>query len=128
MSAFQVSGTHLAAIVGSCAAYDRLARLDVIEAAAVLARENARSVEHRYRKPCEPVEVAEVELAFFTMRPLVPVALLKLIACVEYQLAEPDDWESTLAMQLLRRLRAIAVNNLPGYRDAAWDLPEGWRP
>lgn len=128
MSAFQVSGTHLAAIVGSCHALDRLARIDLIEAAAVLAAENARSVAHRYRIETEPVEVSEADLAYFTVRPLGPVALLKLIACVEYQCAEPDDWQCTLAMQLLRRLRAIAVYNLPGYRDAAWDLPEGWRP
>ncbi len=123
-----MSGSHIAAVVGSCAGYDRLARLDVLEAARVLAAENARAVAHRYRIECEPVPVAEVELAYFTLRPVPPVVLLKLIGCVEYQLAEPDDWECTLAAQLLRRLRAVAIANLPGYRDAPWDLPEGWRP
>jgi hypothetical protein len=74
------------------------------------------------------VPVPEVELAYFTVKPLAPVEMLKAIDCLEYQLAEPDDWQNTLAMQLLRRLRAIAVTNLPGYRAAPWSIDEGWRP
>ena len=128
MSAFLVTGTHLAAIIGSCAAFDPISRIDVLDAGRVLAAENARSVEHRYGQPCEPVEVSEVEMAFFTMRPLPPVQVLKAIDCLEYQLAEPHDWERTTAMQLLRRLRASATNRLPGYADAPWAIADGWRP
>ena len=130
MSAFQVSGTHVAAIVGTAAAFDPFLRESLPELAAVLVAENARAVRHRYgqRVQLDVIEVAESEIDHFRACPVSPVQLLKLLDCLSYQLAEPDDWETTTAMQAIRRLRASATAALAGYSVAEWCVGDGWRP
>jgi hypothetical protein len=130
MSAWMCSATHIAAIVGTVAAFDPLWREDLGKVAAVLAAENGRSVGHRYRgrMPCDPVEVSQSEIDTFRARPLSPVQFLKAVACLEYQSCECDDYQTTEAFRLVQRLRAVGIAALPGYSAAPWGLDDGWRP
>ena len=96
---------------------------------AMLAAENRRSVDHRY-------DENELE-DFYTFthypesgergsagRPrLDPVQVLKAISCYEYQSCEHPEWEQSEAHDFCRVLRHAAVNALPGYDDAAWEVP-----
>ena len=53
-----------------------------------------------------------------------PVAVLKAISCYEYQSCEHDGWEASEAHAFCEALRGRAISSLPGYDDAAWDLPD----
>ena len=124
MSAFQVSSKHLAAILGSARAYRSQYEHIAFgrEEAELLAAENARSVNYRYRTTDAPVEVSMREIDQYHMHPLSPVALLKAINCLDYQSCETDDWATTPARKLLNRIEAIAVRALPGYEAAPWGI------
>ncbi len=110
-----------------------------------LARENIRSVKHRYPDdkdgerpgPClldaEIEEAAALYAAHFFVNPnyvtgLRPVTILKLSQCVDYQSCETNDWKDTLAWRQLDRINCKAISDLPGYESADWSyersLPE----
>jgi hypothetical protein len=129
VSAFQVSATHIAAVVGSAAAYDRSSTPDDLqELAALFAAENARSVQHRYRQPTEAVEIPSALIARYLLQPIAAAALLKAIDCLDYQSCETDDWERTPAYRHLSRLESIAKRALPGYESAPWGIDDGDAP
>ncbi len=102
-----------------------------------LARENIRSVKHRYPDdkdgnrpgPCllddEIEEAAALYAAHFFVNPiyvmgLKSVTILKLSQCVDYQSCETNDWKDTLAYRQLERINYKAISDLPGYESADW--------
>lgn len=129
MSAFIVSGEHIAAIVGSQAAHDRwhstFSVSDLLTAAGILAAENARSVNTRYahhNQPEDPPNVTGKRIQHYIKNPLTPVQLLKAIQCLDYQSCETDDWNTTRAFNLLQTYQSRAIAALPGYEQAKWGL------
>jgi hypothetical protein len=101
-----------------------------------LAKENIRSVAHRYPDdtdgnrpgPClkdaEIEEAAAIYAAYFLANPqhLPPVQILKLVHCLDYQSCETDDWRQTSAFKQLEWITTYAINRLPGYEDAMWSF------
>jgi hypothetical protein len=99
-----------------------------------LAKENIRSVAHRYpdtrdgERPGPNLRAAEIEEAaaiyagHFITHPqrITPTQILKLLECLEYQSCETRDWPQTLAYQQLGWIRAAAIRSLPGYDQAQW--------
>jgi hypothetical protein len=51
-----------------------------------------------------------------------PVEILKLCAGFSYQACETPDWEQSIAYSLIRRIEKAAIDKLPGYDDAPWDM------
>lgn len=86
----------------------------------VILNENYRAVNYRYEEATEPHALRYDPRA----KVLRPVEVLKLIGCIEYQLAEPDDYKRTEAWELLQAIKDCAIRELPGYGDATRDLPE----
>ncbi len=103
-----------------------------------LARENIRSVAHRYPNdkdgnrpgPClldaEIVEAAAIYAAHFVVYPqgLSPVQVLKLVSGLEYQSCETDDWKYTDACLQLTWIRDAAIRRLSGYDAAEWSFDQ----
>ena len=96
---------------------------------AVLAAENRRSVDHRY-------DENELEDFYtFTRYPgsgdrnsanrprLESVQVLKAIACYTYQSCEHPEWEASEAFAFCDALRDAAIWTLPGFENAAWEIP-----
>jgi len=102
-----------------------------------LARENIRSVAHRYPDdadggrpgPClldaEVEEAAALYAAHFMSNPhyvkaLRPISVIKISQGVDYQSCETDVWRETLAWRQLDWINNEAIRQLPGYEDADW--------
>lgn len=98
--------------------------------AEVLYRENVRSVQGRYPdSPRDDLPGPNADAGHVTLTRrdlsapkyrLQPVAILKLLDCLEYQSCEPEDWETTVAFRLTEAIRGAAIGALPGYSDAPW--------
>lgn len=135
MSAFEVSARHLSAVVAvflygardsvswtkpdpTLNAIDRLVRM--------LADENTASVAYLYRQEADPRPEPEImQIAYeaaTTRRDDLPstIEAAKLLACLEYQSCERDEWETTPAYRWINRLRADLLMNAPGYYAADW--------
>lgn len=129
MSAFILGETHIGAMVATWLRLDkspywdgrRVRSDDFAALCAVLAAENARSVNYRYQTH-DPQEASVVTRPWDQYADLSPVALLKACDCYEYQTCETPDWRDTPAMDLCDRIRSAAVRALPGYEDADWDV------
>jgi hypothetical protein len=106
-----------------------------------LARENIRSVAHRYPNdkdgerpgPClldaEIEEAAALYAAHFIAYPRIvraikPVQVLVLCQGVDYQSCETDDWKDTLAWRQLDWIKGAAIRDLPGYDADHWSYHE----
>lgn len=110
-----------------------------------LARENIRSVAHRYpgdkdgSRPGPGLMDADIEeaaalyAAHFIehsnyIHSLSPIQIIKLARSLDYQSCESNDWRDTLAWRQLDWISGEAINQLPGYEDARWsydrELPE----
>lgn len=129
MSAFIVGPKHIATIVDAALSkrgnvYDRGEFVLGVtpdkreELCAMLADENAASVNHRYN------DKQEAARGF----PFVPyrdgtdtLKVLKALACYEYQSCEHDGWNASKARALCKWLRERLINDLPGY-----DAAPGW--
>jgi hypothetical protein len=129
MSAFVVSKKHLATIANFAVKHatwldDHSAtEADYNHIYKTLAAENVRSVCARYP------DVSAAEYADFlrpTLKgktpPVSPVAILKLCDCLSYQSNETEDWETTAACKLIKRIRNSAVYLIPGYEEAPWAI------
>lgn len=121
MSAFIVNDNTINAVLGFADKYD-LDNFDCSDLSALgqlLVDENYRSVNHRYDENNTPH-------TFVYARYTVPAtAALQHLSCIEYQLCEPKDWETTLAFRLCARLRKNMVARLLSELGAeyAWDAP-----
>jgi hypothetical protein len=50
--------------------------------------------------------------------------VLKAIDCYRYQSCEHPGWASSEAQQFCLALQALAINHLPGYDQAPWDITD----
>lgn len=101
-----------------------------------LAKENIRSVQHRYPdwateglpgpdlSPADIIEAAALYAAHFVKHPLAlpPVQILTLCRGLDYQSCETDDWYTTLAFNQLRAIEGKALRLLPGYDHSDWSF------
>lgn len=140
MSCYQVSNEQIDAVVSVWIALGRPGRtpghMRLGEAQAIgamLVRENARSVAHRYpdHRPAEQIgaEIDALTACYqFKRDPFVSVVnvsrciaiALKLIANYEYQACEHPGWEASDACKFCSRLRDELIESLPGYAAAPW--------
>jgi hypothetical protein len=146
MSAFMVSNTDIDAMITAALAWTRddgalrfyrhdneggpteefvlnSSTADLV--GAILLVENQRSVNFRYREDdLEPVYT-------FTRLPgrPGPVAVLKIVACYEYQSCEHPEWRNSAAAGFCHVLRSRAISQLPGWETAPWgtDDPDVFR-
>lgn len=146
MSAFICNPSHLgilaaAAVHYRCPISEYANNEPVLIAQGVareLARENIRSVAHRYPQdvsggrpgPCLHDNEIEEAAAFYAAHYVVhignvtklkAVELLSLISCLEYQSCETDDWTKSLACRQLEWLKGAVIRSLPGYSDAPYE-------
>lgn len=145
MSAFQCSPSHIAAIIGTAHKLDpsrtslpdmsrEMARHPDLAAeytdsasfaGALLARENARSLDHRYAHHSTAhawAAPSALDCAMWYSRPLSPIALIKAIQCLDYQSCEHDAWSLSDAKRLLDQIARAAISKMDGYEEAAWSL------
>lgn len=121
MSAYIVNDNTINAVLGFADKYD-LDDFDCGDLSALgqlLVDENYRSVNHRYGEGDTPH-------SFVYSRYTVPATTaLQHLSCIEYQLCEPKDWETTLAFRLCARLRKNMVGRLLSELGAehAWEAP-----
>ena len=131
MSAFAVSQNHIRALVNFAQCYRQFShgpfsyyhnaehhKPSATELGQMLHAENVASVDYRYGNSEEPVQQFRDD---FT-KPISPVQCLKAIACLEYQSCEHPGWESSAAKAALDSLQHVAINALPGYEDASWEI------
>ncbi len=132
MSAYNVTPKHLATIVAAwidsgstwnVGPVNR--RLDPTNADDwqvafdALAGANAASVAYRYSEaPCVTAgTVRGTETAGVSI-----VALLRAVACFEYQACEVPDWQESDVYHAMNRLRAALCSRLTGFREASWSI------
>lgn len=98
----------------------RLTEQTAGQVGAMLLAENRRSVDHRYN------EQEWEEPYLFTALPgrPDPVVVLKAIACYRYQSCEHPGWPSSEAYAFCDALRERAINCLPGYAAAPWEIDD----
>ena len=91
----------------------------------LLVAENYKSVNYRYGETDEPHKYTY----HFMLTPAnqTPVVILKLCANYEYQACEHPEWEASKAHDIIKRIEAKAIRELPGYDDAPWGLYERQR-
>lgn len=131
MSAFVVSQKHISILanyacdhyahLGPCA--DRASQDDYDYLYTTLARQNVRSVCHRYEDEKEADYAEFCKPRGFSpgsAKSLPAVHVLKLCDCLDYQSCETEDWRETPAYHVLSRIRDAATSNLPGYEEAPW--------
>lgn len=86
--------------------------------------ENHRSIQFRYAE-YPAVEVGEPYVyddQRFLWTHIDPVAVLKAIDCYEYQSCEHPQWRESEAWAFCQVLRSVAIDALPGYEEAAWEV------
>ena len=88
--------------------------------AAILRAENVRSLEARYGNADDMLD--DAPYTFRAVNKTDAVTVIKSVHCLRYQSCEADNYETTLAAQLLDAIERAAVASLPGYDDAPW----GW--
>lgn len=129
MSAFQVSQSHVGAIVRFYIDRNQWHRLTPDDANAIideLIQECDRSVMHRYSRDngIRPTLI-DHSRPYSSYRVLSPLECLKALACLEYQSCETDDYEQTKAYRRLQTIRAFAISELPGWQAAdVWGIPD----
>lgn len=132
MSAFLVADAHINFIVDfantALPKYNKLpggaSLSDPQGTGEILYKANVASVDYRYPadagnaapdwswKPSGPIPATLENLVKF----------LKALDCLEYQSCEPNDWEESQAFKIIRALRGMAINSLPGYDSAPWGI------
>ena len=83
-----------------------------------LVDENFRSVNYRYTKQVEAEQFKSMALrAEYT-----PVQIIKACDCYNCQACETPDWQETEAYAIMTALRERAIDMLPGYDEADWNI------
>lgn len=94
----------------------------------IILDENYRAVNYRYRNETGKAHKFKLNKQFKALhqyKPTIePLQCVKLINCIQYQLAEPDDYKSTKAYELLDLINSYAVESIPGYGDLPWSEPD----
>jgi hypothetical protein len=137
MSAFICSDMHINAIV-NYAADKRISywlkngeRVEITafnaeEVGRILMAENVRSMVARYGDSLEEGERnadSDYRYALFPT-PLTAVEVIKACHCLDYQSCETEDWETSLACEILSRIIKHATHDIPGYDDAPWEITD----
>ena len=108
MSAWQLNSTHIAAVAASFTIriadpLDDLTVEDWVKdtklIAAVLASENAKSVNYRYNAAWEPVEVSEALIRHFLASPLTDTQFHTAVSCYDYQACEHPSYGTSKAFE-----------------------------
>ena len=83
----------------------------------MLWQENHQSINYRYKDggPVDPLYAFQAESH-------VPLTVLKLLDCYEYQSCEHPGWSGSEARAFCGALRNKVVQDLPGYETAPWAL------
>ncbi len=130
MSAFIVSNTHIATLMNFAhrhhvtvyyndRRWDARNSDDFATLAQILVNQNYLSVNTRYDEGKEPADYRHIDT------PEVPIVqIFKACDCYDYQACETDDYQETLARRFIDAIRREAWTGLPGYDDAAWDIPD----
>lgn len=101
--------------------YHELTLDNVTEVGRMLLRENHRSVQHRYDEGPK-VELSD-PYSFKRYRGQIkPVQVLKAIGCLDYQSCEHPGWKDSEAYAFLEALLHTAIDQLPGYEEADWEI------
>ena len=88
--------------------------------AEILLAENYKSVNYRYNDGAEP---HEIEFNFVWDKSLLePVQILKACDCYDSQSCETDDYCESVAHKIIAMIRKMAVESLPGYDNAKWEI------
>ena len=83
-----------------------------------LVDENYRSVNYRYGEETQvPKFVYDGKVHAKS-----PVEIIKACRCYDYQTCETPDWEESEAYAIVRLIESRAINSLPGYDDAEWNI------
>lgn len=123
MSAFNVGQRHIDYLVAAAIRYevtwapDHRRIIDPDRVGAMLVEANTLSVNYRYSQTAQPEQ--------YTFRPVIdlsPVQVLKAIRCFEYQSCEHKGWKGSEAWEFCQVLRLRTCENLPGYKDARWEV------
>lgn len=137
MSCFIVNDYHVRALV----TWAELRRVPLAFAAPVaaelLAAANRRAFAERYQGRYEDESPAFGGYQVAALGELLPVDIVKACDCLAYQASDWSGWDASDAAELLRTIRAAAVElaarslpgcpdgrDLPGYDAAAWELAD----
>lgn len=133
MSAFEVSAEHINAIVHAWINAGHYARVTingrVLDSAQVddwqvfadaLAQANHDSVTARYPKDPASIPVPVKVRAY--PAPMRAVAVLKMLACFDYQSCEVITYEGSEVQRAVNSIRHAQFRRLDGWEDAAWAL------
>lgn len=123
MSAFNVGMRHIDYLVAAAIRYeatwgpDYHTIVDPDQVGAMLIDANTSSVNYRYRDNNEPAPYA-----FRPVIDLAPIQVLKAVRCFEYQSCEHKGWKDSEAWNFCQVLTVRAIEALPGYTDAMWEV------
>jgi hypothetical protein len=94
------------------------------EVGQMLVKENYDSVHHMYEGSNQIIKPVMDEPYMFSrvLSKIDPVQVLKAIDCYEYQSCEHPQWLESESRVFCQSLRARAINRLPGYDEAAWEV------
>lgn len=122
MSAFIVEDVHIDALVTYAIGGGpyRVTEDDPNKIGQMLVNQNCLSVNYRYGERSTPPQYRFRPY----LKPLAPVAIIKLSQCYDYQACETDDYDRTEAARLMDAIRSKAIAALPGYDSAPWALRE----
>lgn len=87
----------------------------------VLLDENVKSVNYRYEENSEPDKFTYKPIPNFSTR-YPPVQIIKGCDCLIYQSCEHPEYYKSLAYQLTQAIRELAIDRLPGYEAAEWEI------
>lgn len=88
--------------------------------AEILLTENIRSVNYRYGLSDEDDVIVYDPFA----PDLRPIEVIKACDCLAYQSCEHPAWDESLACKLLHEIQRKAVQLLPGYDKAPWEVTQ----
>lgn len=133
MSAYVVSDAHIHALINYAvrenvsyyANKNRVAitRANAEEVGQILLDENYRSVSEVYHDRTE-THFGKPESYKFKVGRVLPdaISILKLVQCLDYQSSETDDWETSIAANILAQIKDRAIQRLPGYDNVPWGI------
>lgn len=141
MSAFICDPFHISSLVHAALMYNRryatvrFNDVPVSDATATsvgyaLLAANIKSVQTRYPDdtydnlpgPIPTPVPDDYQYRHSSYYPTQAVTILKAISCFEYQSCEYDDFDESPIAAFCESLRRAAINALPGYDDAPWEL------
>ena len=129
MSAFEVSDNHINTIMNGWVqrghslnlkgeTYSIHNRHQITELGQLLVDANCASVNYLYNEATQPDRYE-----FKTMREKMdPVAVIKLIRCLEYQSCQINGYDRSLAGLVAEELTYMMIEALPGYEEAEWSV------